>query len=120
MAVITQTNGVVTSDRAINVSRTALGASDTLTWQLGAKQALYLHNTTGSIVTVNLVGSAPTTLSPPGYGGNISTSAGKDVAVPANGATLVPLDAISPFLTGTGTVTATGGTGVVATLFTLI
>lgn len=116
MAALAQTTGVFTSDRDVTLTRLALGASDTLTWQDGGGQYLILFNTTASPVVVTLVGTAPTTISPPGYGGDISTSAGKAITVPANGAKMVNLDDIRAFLTGTGVVTMTGGTGVTAML----
>lgn len=116
MAVITQTNGVSTSNGPINVTRTTLTASDTLTYQFGGAQVLELYNTTASPVVVTLVGSAPTPVTPDGYGGTVSTSAGKAVTVPASGWTVLSLDTISAFLAGSGTVTATGGTGVIAAL----
>lgn len=116
MALLAQAS-VTASDRDVTVPRLALGASDTLNWQSGANQTLVLFNTTASPVVVTLVGTAPTTLSPQGYGGDISTSAGKAITVPANGAKMLNLDDISAFLTGTGVVTMTGGTGVTAMLF---
>lgn len=117
MAAITQTNGVTTSDRAVNLTRTALGASDTLTYTVGGNQMLALYNTTASPVVVTLTGTAPTTLAPTRYGGDVTTSGGKAVTVPASGFTIVNLDKIGAFLDGTGTVTVTGGTGVTAVLF---
>ena len=119
MAVITLTTGVSNkgSNGAVNLTRTALTASDTLSYVQGSGQVLHLYNTTAAIVTVTLVGTAPTTLSPDGYGGTLSTAGGKAVAVPANGWTVLELDDIWAFLTGSGTVTVTNGTGVVASLY---
>ncbi len=119
MAVIAQTNGVKGKNSAgpVNLTRTTLTASDTLTFQRGADQSLMLYNTTASPVVITMLGTAPTPLSVDGYGGTIDTSAGKAVTVPASGLTLVELDDIWAFLTGTNVVTLTGGTGVVAALF---
>lgn len=116
MAVIAQTSGVFSSDRAINMTRTALGASDTLTYVAGGAQTLFMHNTTASPVVVTFTGSAPVALTVPGLGGDVVTSAGKAVTVPASGNTFLNLDKISAYLGGTGTVTVTGGTGVSVTL----
>lgn len=119
MAVIAQTSGVLNSgsNGATNLTRTALTASDTLSYTRGAGLVLGLYNTTAAAVTVTLVGSAPTNLTPDGFGGVVSTAAGKQIQVPASGLTIVELDDIWAFLTGTGTVTVTGGTGLVAFLF---
>jgi len=119
MAVIAQNTGVdgKGSNGPVNLTRTTLTASDTLTFVQGSNQNLHLYNTTAAIVNVTLVGTAPTTLSPDGYGGTLSTAGGKVIAVPANGWTVVELDDIWAFLTGTGVVTVTNGTGVVAALY---
>lgn len=119
MAVIAQTNGVIqqSSSGPVNLTRTTMTASDTLTYVQGSGQTLQLYNTTASAVTVTLVGSAPTPLTPSGYGGTVSTSAGKAITVPANGWTVIELDDIWAFLTGSGTVTLTNGTGLTAALY---
>ncbi len=116
MAALTQVSAT-TSDRAVNLTRLALGASDTLTYVSGANQYVGMYNTTASPVVVAFTGTAPTTLTIQGYGGDVSTSGGKAITVPASGFTLLNLDDIGAFLTGTGTVTVTGGTGVTAVLF---
>lgn len=116
MAVITQATGAKTATAAFNLTPTTLTASDTLTYVPGSGQVIQLYNTTGSIVTVTFTGDAPTPLNPTGYGGSVSTSGGKAVAVPANGWTFLTLDSIGLFITGT-TVTVTGGTGVKAALY---
>lgn len=120
MAAITANTGVKDkgSSAPVNLTRTTLTASDTLSFVQGAGQVLHLYNTTASIVNVTLVGTAPTTLTPDGYGGTVSTAAGKVVAVPASGWTVVELDDIWAFLTGSGVVTLTNGTGLVAALYT--
>jgi uncharacterized protein YjlB len=115
MAVIVSTQ--VTNSAPYNATRTTLSASDTMTY-VGNGQELHLYNITASSVTVTLTGSAATTISPVGYGGTISVATGKAVIVPAGtataGHTVVPLDSISAFLAGT--ITVTGGVGVVAML----
>jgi hypothetical protein len=115
MAVIAQTNGVKDSGAPTTVARTVLSASDTLTYTQGAGQILALYNTTASLVTVTLTGSAVQTITPPGYGGTISTAGGKAIGVPASSTVFVDLDDIFAYLQGT--VTVTGGTGVTAHLY---
>lgn len=119
MAVIAATSGVLGSgsNGPTNLTRTTMTASDTFTYVQGSGQTLALYNTTASLVTVTLVGTSPTSLSPSGYGGTVSTAGGKAISVPASGWTLVELDDIWAFLTGNGTITATGGTGLVAALY---
>jgi len=117
MAVITQVNGVRDANGAVNVTRTTLSASDSLTFQQGSDQILLLYNTTASPVVVTLTGTAPVSLNPDGFGGTISTAGGKAVTVPASGSTLLELDDIWAFLAGTGAVTVTGGTGLTAHLY---
>jgi hypothetical protein len=117
MAVITQTQGVVTGYGSVNVTRTALSASDTLTFVKGSHQILSLYNTTAALVTINAKGSAPSALNPDGYGKALVTTAGYDIAVPANGWTIIDLDDIWAFLDGNGTVTLLTGTGVTAALY---
>lgn len=123
MAAIAQTNGVTTSDRAVTLTRTALGASDTLAYTFGGNQMVMLYNTTASPVIVTFTGTNPVSLAPPGFGGDVSTSGGKAITVPASGLVMVNLDDIYAFIAGanagSGTVTVSGGTGVVAALFTL-
>ena len=116
MAALTQVSAT-TSDRAVNLTRLALGASDTLTYVSGGNQYVGLYNTTASPVVVTFAGTAPVTLAPTGYGGDVSTSGGKAITVPASGFTLLNLDDIAAFLAGTGSVAVTGGTGVTAVLF---
>ena len=113
MAVITQTS--LNASGGITVTKTALGASDTLVYTAGTNQLLVLYNTTGSPVVVTIDGSGSTTISPEGYGGTVSVASGKAITVPSNGVEAVRLDTIKAFLLGT--VAVTGGTGVDAVLF---
>lgn len=119
MAVISQTNGAVETKAPVNLTRATLTASDTLTYTKGSNQTLLLVNPTASIVTATLTGATNTNLTPDGFGGSVSTTGGRAVAVPANGATLVGLDDIWAFLTNStgGTVTVSGGTGLYAMLY---
>lgn len=116
MAAITQTTPATEAGTATTITRTILSASDTLTYTQGARQFLFLYNTTASPVVVTLTGSAATTISPPGYGGTISVASGKAITVPASSSVLLELDDIYEYLKGN--VTVTGGTGVTAHLYT--
>lgn len=119
MAVLTQTSSATTTNGPVNIARTTMSSSDTLAYQAGGKQFVLFYNLSASPIALSIVGSAPTPLDVPGYGGTIATSGGKSVTVPASGSTLVDLDDISAFLGGNGTVTITGGsTQLIAHLFT--
>lgn len=113
MAILSATTKITNGNYTVN--RNTLSASDTLAYVAGNHQHLELYNTTGSLVTVTLTGSGSTTISPVGYGGTISVSGGKAIAVAANTTVSVDLDAISAFLLGV--VTITGGVGIVAHLY---
>ncbi len=96
----------------VTIARTTLSASDTLAYVRGAGQRLFLVNTTAGALTATLTGNAATAINVPGYGGTVAVSGGKAVAVPANSSVLVELDDIYAYLEGT--VTVTGGTGLIA------
>jgi hypothetical protein len=89
-------------------------SSDTLTYVSGNGQILITENITGSPVTYTITGSGATTISPLQYGGTISVAAGKAITVGANAVVHTNLDGIGAFLVGT--ITLTGGTGLVARL----
>lgn len=113
MATITQTT-VTGVNGPVTLTRTTMGASDTLTYVPGSGQLLTLANNTGSQISPVFTGSVTPTINVPGYGGTVSTAGGKTVAVPANSTVAFELDDISQFLQGT--VTITSGTGIIATL----
>ena len=114
MAVIALTN-VLAGNGPVTVTRTTLTASDTMVYTKGSRQKLFLVNNTAGVLTATLKGSTATTLDVPGYGGTVSLTAGKAVAVPANSSVLVDLDDIYAYLQGN--VTVTGGTGLLAHLY---
>lgn len=115
MAVITQTNATDGSFAA-TLTRTVLTAGpDTLTYTGGSKQVLVLFNTTAAAVTATIVGSAATSITPPGYGGTISVAGGKAIVVGASATVLVELDDISAYLVGN--ISITGGVGLTAHLY---
>lgn len=96
----------------VTITRTTLSASDTLAYSKGSNQKLFLVNTTAGLLTATLTGNAATSISVPGYGGTVSVSGGKAIPVAANSSVLVELDDIYAYLEGT--VTVTGGTGLIA------
>jgi hypothetical protein len=114
MATIAQTTrgGVVT------VTRTTASASDTFTYVPNTSQVLELHNNTAGALTAVIKGSAPSAAFPvAGVAGNtVDLSAGKSVAVAASQTVHIALDSIAPYLTGNGTVTVSGATGMTITL----
>ena len=87
------------------LSKTTLGASDTLVYSSGTRQVLNLHNTTGGSLTVVIDGSGSTTVNPAGLGAAVDVSAGYSVVVAAGAHKAVPLDTISAYLLGTVTLT---------------
>lgn len=117
MAAIIQVDATGLPTVPVTLTRTPLTAgTDTLTYVQGTKQQLVLWNTTAAPVTVTLVGSAATTVTPPGYGGTISVAAGKAILVPLSATVIVDLDDIYAYLQGN--VTLTGGLGLTAHLYT--
>ena len=101
---------------AFTVTRTALTASDTLSYLPRSGQILELFNTTASPVTVTIDGSASSaSYAVVGAGTTVDLTAGLAVVVPANGTVSILLDTISAYLSGT--VAVTGGTGVTAHLY---
>jgi hypothetical protein len=89
------------------VGPTALTGADTLVYNSGKLQTLYLYNTTGASVTVTIDGSTGTTVSPPGLGNTVDVSAGYAIAIAAGTVQAVALSSIRAFLSGT--VAVTGG-----------
>jgi hypothetical protein len=114
MAVIAQTaRGAVAE-----LTRTVLSASDTLTYVPNTNQYLELDNNTAGSLTVVIKGSAPSAAFPvPGTGGTtIDLSTGRSIVIAASKTFGISLDSIAPYLAGTGVVTITGGTAIIATL----
>lgn len=112
MGVIAATSMAGLGIRAM--SETTLTASDTLAYDPTVSGSiLILRNPTGGAVSPTITGStAPASIPVSGYG-TVSAAGGYAVgSIPAGGARVVPLDTISRYLSGT--VTITGGTGLVA------
>jgi hypothetical protein len=96
------------------VTETTMTSSDTLVYQPDTGQILILRNATAGGLTVTLTGSASVSASFPGVP-FVATSGGFSTGSIAAGALrAIPLDTIGEFLKGT--VTLTGGTGIVASL----
>ena len=87
------------------LTKTTLGASDTLVYASGTRQVLNLHNTTGGSLTVTIDGSGGTTISPSGLGAPVDVSAGFGITCAAGAHKVVPLDTIAAYLSGTVTLT---------------
>ena len=101
---------------AQDVTEVTLGASDTLTYKDYAQTTpvLYLRNPTASPITVNIDGDGQDSVAVPGVG-TVDVSAGLDVGpIAADEVVAVRLHSIREYLKGT--VTLTGGTGLVASL----
>lgn len=112
MAVITATN--IQPAGVNTVTETTLGASDTLTYNASRTQVLYLDNQTAGALTVTIDGDGGTTVPVAGIG-SVSVASGYSTGSIAAGAVrAIVLSSISKYLQGT--VTVTGGTGIVASL----
>lgn len=101
---------------AQDVTEVTLGASDTLTYNDFAHttQVLYLRNPTASPITVTVDGDGQDSVNVPGVGA-VDVSGGIDIGpIAAGEAAAVQLRSIRAYLTGT--VTLTGGDGLVASL----
>ena len=95
-------------------TETVLTASDTLAFDsTKAGSILLLRNPTGGALSPTITGSLASASIPVSGFGNVSAAAGLAVgSIPAGGARVIPLDSIAKYLQGT--VTITGGTGLVA------
>lgn len=96
---------------AVLLNSIYLGTSgDTLTYQPNTGQELYLFNTSGNSVTVNIDGNAGTTVVVPGTAGTvISVAPGLPINVPAYAFAYLNLDRAERFLQGTVSITASAG-----------
>lgn len=98
---------------------TTLGTADTLRFERGCGQYLFLRNPTGGSITVTLDGQdASNMYQVDGYGTR-SLTAGYAITIAAGASYLVPLGTISGYLVGTVDVTSTGA-GVQAALISYI
>lgn len=96
------------------VTELTLGASDTFIYDYGKPNSLlYIRNPTAGALSPTITGSlASAAISVSGYG-NVSAAGGYAVgSIPAGGCRVIPLDTIRLYLDGT--ITITGGAGLVA------
>lgn len=112
MATIVRTN--VAGAGRKTVTETTMTASDTFTY--GSGDRLILRNPTGGALSPVIDGDGGSTVDVPGVG-SVSVSSGYAVGSIAAGAMVtIDLDTISAYLQGT--ITVTGGTGLVASILT--
>lgn len=102
--------GTITAGGGVKAPLTiaTLTLADTMTFEDGAHQYLFLRNPTGGSITVTLDGQGVYgTYAVPGYGTRPAIS-GYAVTLAAGESYLVPLESIRAFLVGTVDVTSTG------------
>lgn len=91
-----------------------LTASDTLAYDPGSPGSiLLLRNPTGGALSPTIVGSLASASIPVNGFGTVSAASYAVGSIPAGAARVIPLDSIKLFLEGT--VTITGGVGLIAT-----
>lgn len=112
MATITPTS--LTAIAPVTVTETTLAGTDDFTYNAAKTQLLILRNGTGGALTPNITGDEATTQYVAGIG-NVDVSGGYDFASIADGDTVVlDLADIKGYLAGT--ISMTGGTGIIASL----
>lgn len=112
MAAITKT--AMTGSGARTLTETTMTSSDTLVFSANTRMVLCLRNPTAGALTPVIDGAGGSTVAVAGIG-SVDVSGGYSVgSIAAGAAVSIPLDTISEYLRGT--VTITGGTGLVATL----
>lgn len=113
MATITRTN-VAGAGRKTVTETTLTGTADTFTYGTGDR--LILRNPTGGAISPTIDGDGGTTVAVAGVG-DVSVASGYAVGSIAAGAMVtIDLDTISAYLQGT--ITITGGTGLVGSILT--
>ena len=112
MATIAATS--MTGSGARELTETTMTSSDTFTYNSGKDATLILRNATGGALTPNFDGDGGTTKAVAGIG-SVDVSSGLTLgSIAAGEVWAIPLDTISAYLQGT--ITVTGGTGIVAVL----
>ena len=101
---------------AFSVTETTLTSDDTITYDSTKQQILVLRNPTAGPLTATIDGSTGSTISVDGLG-SVSVASGLAVAVPANSVKAVRLNSVRHYCQGV--VHLTGGTGLLATLYSL-
>jgi len=116
MAVLNNTS--LRAGGVITPTENTLTASDTLVWDQNTPNAiLVLRNPTGGALSPTITGSQASASVPVKGFGTVSAAGGLAVGSIAAAATrVIPLDSRREFLQGT--ITVTGGTGLVATILT--
>ena len=112
MATITPTSLIGAGSRA--VTEFTLTSSDTFAYDSSAPLSLlYVRNPTAGALTLTITGStASAAIAVKGYG-TVSAAGGLSTgSIAAGGARVIPLDSVSEYLAGT--ITMTGGAGLVA------
>ena len=113
--------GTITSGGGIKapLTMTTLGLADTLKFEKGCGQYLFLRNGTGGSITVTLDGqSASTMFATEGYGTR-TLGAGYVIVMAIGDKAMIPLESISGYLEGTVGVTCTA-VGIRAALISYI
>ena len=110
-------NTSIKAGGVITPIETTLTASDVLIWDQNTPGAiLVLRNPTGGALSPTITGaSANPALPVPGYG-PVSAAALAVGSIPAGATRVIPLDSRREYLQGT--ITITGGVGLVATILT--
>lgn len=93
----------------VPVTKTVLGASDTLVFNQGQIQTLILENDTGATLTAVIDGDGAASFVPGGTGAPIDLSAGFSIAIPDGEARVVTLKNIQRYLSGVVTVSGAPG-----------
>lgn len=87
-------------------TKVVLSSSDTLTYLQGVGQELILFNPTAGVLTAVIDGDAGTTVPVLGAGSaTFSVASGLSVTIPIGGFTVVRLDTVSLYLSGSITIT---------------
>jgi len=119
MAVITPTvlpkfRDVDTKGVYATLTKTTLGASDTLVFAKGTRQILVLRNPTGGTISPVIDGDVGTSWPVEGAGGKSVALGYPAVAITAGQIKLIPLDTIEAYIQGN--ITITSGVGLIASI----
>ena len=104
----------MTGSGSRTLTKTTLGASDTMVYNKSRKPVLILDNVTGGALTPNIDGAGGSTVPVAGVG-TVSVASGLTLSSLAAGACVaIPLESIEAYLQGV--ITVTGGTGIKASI----
>lgn len=113
MATIAKTSMNGSGDRAI--TETTMTSADTFVFDQGENAVLYVRNSSGGNLTINIDGADGTTVPVSGVG-DVSVASGFSFTVNNNTTRAIPLNSIRAYLQGT--IAVTGGTAAVASILT--